>query len=274
MTVSPPIEKFGYLPSRGRWLYSGWHEPAGAPRGGVLLCAPFGEERKCAYRQMVETARALAAAGWGVLRFDFGGTGESEGDHGAMTLADWQGDIAAALAVGRELGGERWVLLGARLGANLALACRAPAVVGRVLWEPLLAGGEYLEEMTRRRLIKAALGSGEAGGHEADGQEAAWARGEAVDFDGFGVGGGLADELRGLRLDEQLAACAGPLLVLHVSGASRPTGGWEAVAQALAARPGGVFRQLRERPFWGQLDHYVSANLTGETLAFCNGISG
>ncbi|MGD8239192.1 MAG: alpha/beta hydrolase, partial [Armatimonadota bacterium] len=61
------------------------HTPPAAAdrRAAVAVCPPFAEERKCGHRVLVHAARALARAGFSVLRFDLSGTGESTGDPAA-----------------------------------------------------------------------------------------------------------------------------------------------------------------------------------------------
>ena len=54
------------------------HWPAtDSPTWGIVLCCPFGEERKSAARVMTLAARDFCREGFCVLRFDYRGTGES-----------------------------------------------------------------------------------------------------------------------------------------------------------------------------------------------------
>src|SRR5260370_27609992 len=65
-----------------------------------------------------ELAMALAERGQHVLRFDYRGTGDSFGELGKVTVADWLEDIALAVREGREISGSSMVrLLGVRAGA-------------------------------------------------------------------------------------------------------------------------------------------------------------
>ena len=87
-----PEESF-YLQSNTRNLLATFHQPSGETRCGILIIHPFGEEKKCAHRTLVETARALARHGIGVMRFDLSGCGDSEGDFRDARFANWTADI-------------------------------------------------------------------------------------------------------------------------------------------------------------------------------------
>ncbi|MBM4047042.1 MAG: hypothetical protein FJ279_18220, partial [Planctomycetes bacterium] len=66
-------------------------------KSGMVFCHPFGEERKSAFRAMVAAARAFADDGFTVLRFDYRGCGDSEGEFRDATLAAQMADVRAAL---------------------------------------------------------------------------------------------------------------------------------------------------------------------------------
>lgn len=273
LVVPPAPEVAGFFGGSAQPLFGVLH-PAGRPaKTGVVVVPPFAEERKCAQRLLVLTARRLAAAGLPVLRADLRGTGDSLGTHGAATLAGWREDVAAAGACLRaQTGVERVVWLGARLGANLALQAAhaaGSATAGVMLWEPLLTGRDLLAEMGRRQQLRAMLSGGrQAGG--ADDLEAQWARGATVDFDGYAVSAALAVELRALELAPALApllAARMPLLLVRVTGAKTLPPAWAALETQVTGA-GGTFQVLREKPFWGRLDYYEAEELIDATEHF------
>lgn len=270
MAMGTDAEAYGYFDGVAGSLYGAFYRAQPGPaRVAVLMASPYGEERKCGLRLMVEAARALAGAGVDVLRFDYRGAGESLGAE-TPSLADWVADSEAALRLLERLSeASRRVVLGARLGGNIALQVRGCA--GRVLWAPLVNGDAAVAELVRRKQIKEMYGSGRAGSGD-DGVEAAWQRGRAVDFDGFLMGSALAAELRALRLEEALRLqrnAAIPTLVIQVSGARQAEGAWAAVSGLCAEVAGWDYELLRQRPFWGRLDYARSEELIGETVAFC-----
>jgi putative redox protein len=83
------------------------------------------------YKGVVWVSRALAAEGIAVLRFDFTGLGESEGEFSDTTFSSNIADlVAAAEFMGRELEAPK-ILIGHSLGgaAVLHAAARIPSVV-------------------------------------------------------------------------------------------------------------------------------------------------
>lgn len=130
----------------------GAYYPAQASAAGdraVLLCGPAGQEYMRAHRAFHQLAGLLAARGFHVLRFDYTGTGDSAGDETAAGLAQWREDIAIAA---RELtdisGSAKPALVGLRLGAALALLTAETVAVERlVLWDPVVRGAAFLDEL-------------------------------------------------------------------------------------------------------------------------------
>jgi alpha/beta superfamily hydrolase len=147
------LEPF-FFGSLGNRLYGCYHEPGVWParEQAVLICNPFGQEYIRAHRACQHLATTVAAAGFPAMRFDYFGTGDSSGESEEATLGQWLEDIDDAC---EELcdrsGASSVVLAGLRLGASLALdaASRRSDVAGLVLWEPLLDGRQYLDELRR-----------------------------------------------------------------------------------------------------------------------------
>ncbi len=119
------------------------HVPEGGRRvPGVVFCHGFTGNRIEVHRLFVKMARQLAANGIAALRFDFRGSGESEGDFEHVTISDEIVDTLAALNFLRsqlEIDGARVGIIGLSLGGCVA-ACAA-ARDGRVkalaLWAAL-----------------------------------------------------------------------------------------------------------------------------------------
>jgi exosortase A-associated hydrolase 1 len=72
-----------------------YHQATGAPRRGVVLVVGGPQYRVGSHRQFVLLARALAEAGIPVLRFDYRGMGDSDGEFAGFEAIDL--DIAAAV---------------------------------------------------------------------------------------------------------------------------------------------------------------------------------
>lgn len=136
---------------------------AGATRG-VLVVVGGPQYRVGSHRQFVLLARTLAAAGIPVLRFDYRGMGDAEGEARDFTGID--ADIEAAIsAFIEQVGGLREVVIwGLCDAASAALfyAWRDPRVAGLVLLNPWVRteAGEakaYLTHYYRQRLFSPEL---------------------------------------------------------------------------------------------------------------------
>ncbi len=136
-----------------RRLLGAFHPaPRLQPRGvAVLLCNPFGEEAARAHRIYRVLATQLARQGYPTLRFDYGGTGDSGGDDHDATIAGWLGDVTTAAAhLGQLSGARRLAAVGLRFGATLAALATTRAELRLrhlVLWDPIVDGGAYLDEL-------------------------------------------------------------------------------------------------------------------------------
>jgi len=110
---------------------------AAAPAIGVLIIVGGPQTRVGSHRQFTLLARALAAAGYPTLRFDYRGMGDSAGD--ARTFEDVRDDIIIAIDVlQRETGLDRIVLWGLCDAASAAWmdGCDDPRVAGIVALNP------------------------------------------------------------------------------------------------------------------------------------------
>ena len=259
--MSATQQQNGYFQGGSGWLYGACHLPsAGVPSAGVLLCPPFGEERKSTLRPLVGLAEALAAAGLAVCRFDYAGTGDSAGDPAAATWADWTGDVAAALRHGvASLGipAASWTLLAVRHGAVAAVAAARQQPVQRIiLVEPILSGATAWRDLELRRQIQSALGV----------QAGAAAVAGVVDLGGHPVNAAWQTGLQEFRLAAALATITCPVDVMHVSGARSLAGDWAALEAVVHPR-GGRVGLLAERPFWGLGDAAEIPSLNHAVLA-------
>ena len=183
-----------FLGSAQRRLFGAYEAPRLRAPGGaraVLLCYPWGQEYIRAHRAMRRLASLLAGAGRHVLRFDYFGTGDSAGDSREVTLAGWEKDIETAMEELRDTSGAtRIQLVGLRLGATLAARVAArnkKAIEALILWDPVVRGPEYLEEL---------LGSAEI----------SFSSGEVREVRGFPLTSAFVDELRALDLPSLVPA--------------------------------------------------------------------
>lgn len=100
------------------------HEPAASQSpSAVLLTHCFTCSKD--YRVIVQIARQLSAQGFRVLRFDFSGSGESQGEFSESTLATNVSDLVAAAAWLGTRGLTAAALLGHSLGGSASILAAA-----------------------------------------------------------------------------------------------------------------------------------------------------
>jgi exosortase A-associated hydrolase 2 len=205
MTPRAPAENF-FLPAAPGRRYCLYHPPHGPARAALLYVAPFGEEMNRTRRAAALQARELAAHGCAVLQLDLYGCGDSDGEFGAARWDIWKQDLALAHAWLAARSGCAVGLWGVRLGALLALdyartvrltaALPVALPVARlVLWQPVLRGAVYLNQLLRLRLAGDML-SGAQGADSRGLREAL--RSQAQEIGGYEISPALADAIEAL----------------------------------------------------------------------------
>ena len=173
--------------------------PAGPPRA----CALFAHCFTCSkdLRALVRISRALASRGIGVLRFDFTGLGESEGDFAGTNFSSNLEDLVAAADFLRREVAAPELLIGHSLGgaAVLAAAHRIPeARAVATLAAP--SDTAHLSETLRRQAPELRTES------EVEVELAGR---------GFSIRRQLLDDLDSHNLSEAIGALDRPLLIFH-----------------------------------------------------------
>lgn len=178
------------------------HLPQGkGPYPAVALLHGFTGDRREDHWIFVKLARALAATGIASVRFDFYGSGESDGSFEEMTVAS---ELADAEVIWSYLRGQSWAdasrmgVLGLSLGGAIAAqlaAHHAKELARLVLWAPAGNFGELILQG-----FESAPPSNSAGPYENDGLE---------------IGRALLEEAAQLELFEGVEAYRGPVLLVH-----------------------------------------------------------
>ncbi len=183
-----------------------WHT-ANAPfeaAPAVICCHGFTGHKAESQRLFVLLARALAAHGIGVLRFDFRGSGDSAGAFRDMTVAREIADTQAALDYVRsrtDVDPGYMALLGFSLGGLVAAVTAAahPDLRALALWNPVARPQRLWDRLSSEDRARVERSGG------------------VVDMGGWAVGAAFVDELRTLDPLSQVAT-PGTTPVLVVTG--------------------------------------------------------
>jgi uncharacterized protein len=242
-----------YFGGVGHRLFGILHEPdERTARPAFVFCHSFAEEKLWTHRSFVLFARELAAAGFPVLRFDYRGNGDSEGDFSGSSLTTALEDVRCAVQQVREMTGPRGVaLLGLRLGATIAsLAAEELSGIERlVLWAPIVDGARYMQEMLRSNLTTQ-LATYKEIRADRESLVAAMNEGRTVSVDGYEMGLTLYAEVSAVRLAADPKRHEGKCLIVEIDRQARP--GTE--LQQLGSR----YRRAtvtfaKEEPFWKEI---------------------
>jgi hypothetical protein len=136
-------------------LFGVLHLPAdGQIRAGVLICGSLGKEGMDSIRLHRILGEGLARRGFGVLHFDYLGTGDSAYAQGRDdALANWLASVGHALDYLRLIGAQSVTAIGVRAGclildAHLAASPQQHPVNRVVYLDPPGTGRRYLREHT------------------------------------------------------------------------------------------------------------------------------
>jgi len=201
------MEQFVSFAAGGKTLRGVLHLPetGAAVCPAIVFCHGFKGNKIGLHRIFVKAARFFCQAGYAVLRFDFSGCGDSEGDHADITI---DGQVAEALAAIQFIK-ESWqvkkdeiFLAGLSMGGAVAAlaAARVPDLVGLALWAPVANMYDDIRGIVGEGLFAAINAGGMA------------------DFMGFALGRPFVESL---QKNFPLAAAGdfkGPALVVHGAG--------------------------------------------------------
>ena len=239
-------------------------------RGTVIFVHGFAEEMNKSRRMAARMSNLLAADGWRVVQRDLCGCGDSSGEFADASWSAWIDDVASELSLAMK---ERPVWLWClRAGALLV-----PAVlhvrrdVNLLLWQPVLAGSQHLQQFLRLHAGARIIGSASA---DAGPSPAKLLRsGTPVEVGGYQLSPSLAMGMEQASF-ELPAGFPGRIAWFELSTdeelglsplASRAVE--RLLARGVAAKP----RVLRGPPFWQTQEIEECELLLAQTLAELRG---
>ncbi|MBO4345825.1 MAG: alpha/beta hydrolase, partial [Victivallales bacterium] len=151
--------KHGFLNLCGRAVYATLYMPDAQPEKAVVMCEPFADEKRCAFRMIVRLAEKLVSAGIAVMRFDVSGTGDSASSHADAEWDNWCAETVAAVDfIKQHSGAKSCHLMGFRSGALLAAYAAVQTHCENLsLVEPILTGASLLKDLELRQGIQSMM---------------------------------------------------------------------------------------------------------------------
>lgn len=269
----------------GARLFGMLHSPAAAARDvGFVMSHPFGEEKLWSHRVFVSFARALAQRGHAVLRFDYSGAGDSSGETVQTDLNTHLADLTAAVSVLRtRMNVRRIGLVGLRLGASFAALLAEAAAddpdnpvndAPLLLWEPVLDGESYFQELLRSNLSTQLAVFGKVRENR-DVLRQRIQEGGAVNVDGYEIGRPLFESTA--RTDLLTTATKkhrGPVLIVQLGPNPEQKTREDLDALARSYQSGSLTSAV-EHPFWREIRPFYgrAANLQQASLQWLEQIN-
>lgn len=196
------------LNNNGQKIFGVIHKPLihKPPYPVVLMCHGLGGHKSGKYRLYVHLSQALSQKGIASFRFDFRGSGDSEGDFQDMTIETEVSDALIALDYLRkdkDLDSSRIGIFGRSFGGIVSLraAYRHGNIKSMALWAPIFNGDQWREKW---HIVQT---------HDLSPEH----REEMMRVNGLVPGRHFFEQLFALKLDNEIDALS-HLPLLHVHG--------------------------------------------------------
>lgn len=239
-------------------------------QGAALLCPSICADLEINYRTEVLLSRFLASRGIAVQRFQYRGTGNSHGDPSAVSFPAMREAALVAMdhLLGRVPAGVPLTLLGARWGgmvaASLTSASEHPSLV---LWEPVLDSGQYLDEVSRVKMVHD-MRVGTSRGDSRDFLENLRSSG-MLDVMGYPVYGHFYDSCQGIRLTSEIGINTRRALLVQAGTASTLRQDYQSLLDDLSEKgvPTATVIVDNWDSWWFQGQHQLRSESLAESLA-------
>jgi len=256
------MEECNFFSGSGYRLFGCLHWPEGSNRRcGVVFCEPFAEEKLWSQRVMVNFSRLLARRGYTILRFDFMGHGDSDGDFEDSDVDTRLSDIGKAMEFLKKRAEVRDVgLLGLRWGATLsAIWCERNGEADfMILWEPILDGNAYVQQCLRSSLATQ-MAAYKKVRYTREQMIKDLEKGQAVNVDGYLISGSFFRQASAIDLTRMAVEFHGPVLIVRF-GSGHDIGANEGINRLCEnyrrTNPNSNLVEVAEKPFWKDIRLY------------------
>ncbi len=121
----------------------------------VILVPPFAEEMNRSKRMFVLCAQKLSEIGLNVICFDYAGTGDSEGEWGDFSYADWYQNFLDVYNYSQTKGFQSVDIISLRFGSLLsadAIVNECIAINNCIFWDPVEKGESFIRQLIRTKI--------------------------------------------------------------------------------------------------------------------------
>lgn len=151
------MEELYYLDIKSKSLFIHEHIPGKINYAPFIFLNPIFDEKKRSQKFYAETAREFCKCGVPVIRFDYFGTGDSEGQLYEMRISESLNAIKILVEIFQtKYQTNRINLLGLRIGGDLTLELAREIqenIETLIVIEPVINGKRYLTEQRARRKL-------------------------------------------------------------------------------------------------------------------------
>ena len=141
-------------------IFGYYHAPQKQDVGkAILLCYPIGHEYFRFFRSFNLLANRLSTNGFHILRFDYYGTGDSNGESENCEICHWKENIRSAIEELKSLSGLSTIsIIGLRFGASLAASVvnKNDDIEHFIGWDPVVNCERYIDGLkkTHSKMLK------------------------------------------------------------------------------------------------------------------------
>ncbi|WP_078551247.1 alpha/beta hydrolase [Bacillus alkalicellulosilyticus] len=193
------------IASGSRNLSGAVHFPSNQPKiqkPAIVFVHGFVGSKVGEHRLFVKAARHFTEQGFVVVRFDFSGCGESDGDYGDVTLTKQRNELKDVLSFVEELpdvNREEITVIAHSLGGAVAslVAKTDTRIKQLVLWSPVANPYEDITRITGKHAVKQASQHG------------------IIDYKGFYVSHDFFGDLKKHHPLQNISFYQGPVFILH-----------------------------------------------------------
>jgi dienelactone hydrolase len=233
---------------------------------GWVVCHSLGMEQIHLGRLDVLVARALAAAGFPVLRFHGQGYGDSELGADVVGLSSHVAETEDAVRLMAAQPGVAQVgTMGARFGGMIAaLVADRMDLPAMALWEPSVRGSRYMRDLLRRELLsKLAAGEDAAGVPEMERLREDLATLGWADIRGFQLSRQAHDDISAVDLTKDLTRFSGTALLVAPSRNDRVDAALTKLSAHLESLGARTEVEVVTDPFAGQFGQFRFQTVEG-----------